>query len=66
MVPVNFPCRPTWSSDTSNDAVLIGIGLAGFAQVRVIPVQFEKTDASSVALIHFACAIISWRRVGVI
>ena len=33
---------------------------------RKILVRFEKTDLSYLALVHLACAIIAWRKVGVI
>ena len=33
---------------------------------RKILVRYEKTDASYIALLHLACAIIAWRKVGVI
>jgi len=33
---------------------------------RKLLVRFEKTDASYIALVHLACAIISWRKIGVI
>ena len=33
---------------------------------RKILVRFEKTDASHIALLHLACAITVWRRLGVI
>jgi putative transposase len=33
---------------------------------RKILVRFEKTDKSYLALVHLACAIITWRKVGVI
>lgn len=37
-----------------------------FNRFRKILVRFEKTEASHTALLHSACAIIVWRRVGVI
>jgi putative transposase len=33
---------------------------------RKILVRFEKTDRSYLALVHLACAIITWRKVGII
>jgi putative transposase len=33
---------------------------------RKILVRFEKTDRSYLALVHLACAIIAWRKVGII
>ena len=33
---------------------------------RKLLVRFEKTDASYLALIHLACAIICWRKIGVV
>lgn len=33
---------------------------------RKILVRFEKTDRAYLGLVHLACAIISWRKVGVI
>jgi len=33
---------------------------------RKIIIRYEKTDASYNALLHLACAIITWRKIGVI
>jgi transposase len=33
---------------------------------RKILVRFEKTDRSYLGLVHLACAIITWRKVGII
>ena len=33
---------------------------------RKIIIRYEKTDASYIALLHLACAIITWRKIGVI
>jgi len=33
---------------------------------RKIIIRYEKTDASYTALLHLACAIIAWRKIGVI
>jgi len=33
---------------------------------RKIIIRYEKTDASYIALLHLACAIIAWRKIGVI
>jgi transposase len=33
---------------------------------RKIVIRYEKTDASYIALLHLACAIITWRKIGVI
>lgn len=33
---------------------------------RKIIIRYEKTDASYIALLHLACAIIVWRKIGVI
>lgn len=33
---------------------------------RKILVRFEKTDLSYMALLHMACAIIAWRKIGII
>jgi putative transposase len=33
---------------------------------RKILIRFEKTDRSYLALVHLACAIIAWRKVGII
>ena len=37
-----------------------------FNRFRKILVRYEKTDASYVALLHLACAIIACRKVGII
>lgn len=37
-----------------------------FNRFRKLLVRFEKTDASYLALVHLACAIICWRKIGVV
>jgi transposase len=45
---------------------IVEVAHSWFKRFRKLLVRYEKTEASFIALLHLAAAIICWRRVGII